>query len=46
MKKPGKTRSKAISTLAKNQGITRKQAKQKQAVAIALSTAGVPQKGK
>lgn len=34
--KPGKARAKAISTIAKKQGITREQAKQRQAVAIAL----------
>jgi hypothetical protein len=39
MKKPGKTRQKAISTLAKSQGISQEQAKRKQAVAIALSKA-------
>jgi len=39
MQKPGKTRQKAISTLAKTQGISQKQAKRKQAVAIALSKA-------
>lgn len=39
MKKPSKSRSKAISTLAKNKGISRKKAQQKQAIAIALSTA-------
>lgn len=35
--KPGKSRKKAISTLAKNKGISPKEAKQLQAVAIALS---------
>jgi hypothetical protein len=40
MTKPGKTRSKAIKTLAKSQGITKKEAQRKQAIAIALSTAG------
>lgn len=40
MKKPGKTRSKAIKTLSKSQGITKKEAQRKQAVAIALSSAG------
>lgn len=39
MKKPGKSRSKAISTLAKKRGIFASEAKRKQAVAIALSTA-------
>lgn len=40
MKKPSKARSKGISTLAKKQGISRKEAQRKQAVAIALSSAG------
>ena len=40
MTKPGKTRSKAIQSLAKSQGITKKEAQRKQAIAIALSTAG------
>lgn len=44
MTKPGKTRSKAIKTLAKSQGITKKEAQRKQAVAIALSTAGKTKK--
>ena len=44
MTKPGKTRSKAIKTLAKSQGITKKEAHRKQAVAIALSTAGKTKK--
>jgi hypothetical protein len=43
-KKPSKGRSKAISTLAKKQGISRKKAKQKQAIAIALSSAGKKRK--
>lgn len=38
-KKPSKSRDKAINTLAKRLGITREQAKQRQAVAIALSSA-------
>jgi hypothetical protein len=42
MNKPGKTRAKAVSTLAKKLGITPKEAKRRQAVAIALSTAGKP----
>lgn len=42
MDKPGKTRSKSIKTLSKRLGISGKEAKQRQAVAIALSTAGVP----
>lgn len=44
MKKPGKSRSKAISSLAKSQGITKKEAQRRQAVAIALSTAGKSKK--
>lgn len=44
MNKPGKTRSKAIKSLAKSQGITKKEAQRKQAVAIALSTAGKSRK--
>lgn len=35
-KKPSKERSKAIRTIAKRRGISYKQARQKQAVAIAL----------
>lgn len=42
MDKPGQTRSKGIRTLSKRLGISQKQAKQRQAVAIALSTAGMP----
>ncbi len=42
MKKPGKTRTKAIKTLSTRLGITPEEAKQRQAVAIALSTAGKP----
>ena len=42
--KPGKTRAKGIKTLAKKRGITPKQAKQKQAIAIALSKAGKSKK--
>jgi hypothetical protein len=44
MKKPGKTRAKGIKTLAKSQGMTRKEAQQKQAIAIALSKAGKSRK--
>jgi hypothetical protein len=40
MTKPGKTRAKAIKTLAKSQNLTKKEAQRKQAIAIALSTAG------
>lgn len=42
--KPGKARKKAIDSIARKQGISRKQAEQKQAVAIALSKAGRQQK--
>jgi len=44
MTKPGKTRSKAIKTLAKSKDITKKEAQRKQAIAIALSTAGKTKK--
>ena len=44
MKKPSKARSKGIGTLAKQQGITRKEAQRRQAVAIALSAAGKKRK--
>lgn len=44
MKEPGKTRRKAIKTLAEKQGISQKQAKRKQAVAIALSKARKPKR--
>ena len=37
--KPSSARAKGINTLAKRQGITPKQAKQKQAIAIAYSKA-------
>tara|TARA_B100000282_G_C31292248_1_gene291628 strand:- start:37 stop:240 length:204 start_codon:yes stop_codon:yes gene_type:complete len=40
MKKPSKARAKGITSLAKKQGITRKEAQRRQAVAIALSSAG------
>ena len=40
MGKAGKSRKKGISTLAKKRGLTTEEAKQKQAVAIALSKAG------
>jgi hypothetical protein len=42
MNKPGKTRSKGVKTLAKKLGVSAKEAQRRQAVAIALSTAGVP----
>lgn len=42
--KPWKTRAKAINTIAKKEGITNAKAKQKQAVAIALSKAGKSKK--
>ena len=42
MSKPGKTRSKGIKTLSKKLGINTKEAQQRQAIAIALNTAGVP----
>jgi hypothetical protein len=44
MNKPGKTRSKAIKTVAKSKDITKKEAQRKQAIAIALSTAGKTKK--
>ena len=43
-KKPSKARSKGIGTLAKKQGISRKEAQRRQAVAIALSSAGKKRK--
>tara|TARA_Y100000816_G_scaffold253452_1_gene205017 strand:+ start:1384 stop:1587 length:204 start_codon:yes stop_codon:yes gene_type:complete len=42
MKKPSKARAKGVRTLAKKQGITRKEAQRRQAVAIALRAAGKP----
>lgn len=39
MKKPSKPRAKAIKTLSKRLGISKEQAKRRQAVAIALSSA-------
>jgi hypothetical protein len=44
MKKPSKSRRKAVSTLAQKEGISREEAQRKQAVAIALSTAGKTKK--
>lgn len=44
MKKPGKTRRKAVSTLAKEEGISKSEAQRKQAIAIALSAAGKTKK--
>jgi hypothetical protein len=44
MKKPGKSRFKAVRTLAKKQGISTSEAQRKQAVAIALSAAGKARK--
>ena len=38
--KPGKTRKKAIASIAVKQGISKKEAERKQAIAIALSSAG------
>jgi hypothetical protein len=43
MNKPGKTRNKGIKTLSKRLGVSPKEAQRRQAVAIALNTAGVPQ---
>jgi hypothetical protein len=42
MDKPSKTRAKGVRTLAKRLGVSIKEAQQRQSVAIALSTAGVP----
>lgn len=44
MGKPGKSRKKGISTLAKSRGLSTTEAKRKQAIAIALSTAGKTKK--
>lgn len=43
-KKPSKTRSKAINTIAKKKGITKDKAKLIQAKAIAMSSAKKPKK--
>jgi hypothetical protein len=42
--KPSKTRKKAIATIAGKQGITKSEAESKQAIAIALSSAGKSRK--
>lgn len=42
MKKPSKARAKGVRTLAKRMGITEKEAQRRQAVAIAISSAGKP----
>lgn len=42
--KSGKTRKKAIATLAKKQGISKQEAERKQAIAIALSSASKSKK--
>jgi len=44
MKKPSKARAKGVNTLAKKQGISRKEAQRRQAVAIALSSEGKKRK--
>lgn len=44
MDKPGKTRGKAIKTIAKSSGISEAEAQRKQAIGIALTTAGVAKK--
>lgn len=44
MKKPGKTRAKAVKTLAKRLGTSKEEAKRRQAVAIALNSANKPKK--
>lgn len=47
MNKPGKTRAKAVKTITEKTGLPLKEAQHRQAVAIALSTAGVlPKKSK
>ena len=42
MKKPSKARAKGVRTLAKRMGTTQKEAQLRQAVAIALRSAGKP----
>ena len=44
MKKPSKARSKGVSTLAKQLGVTKKEAQRRQSVAIALNAAGKSRK--
>ena len=44
MKKPSKARAKGVRTLAKRKGTTTKEAQRRQAVAIALSSAGKKRK--
>lgn len=44
MKKPSKARAKGVRTLAKKTGTTTKEAQRRQAVAIALSSAGKKRK--
>lgn len=44
MKKPSKARAKGVRTLAKRMGTTTKEAQRRQAVAIALSSAGKKRK--
>lgn len=42
MNAPGKTRAKAVKTIAEKSGLPMKEAQRRQAVAIALSTAKAP----
>jgi hypothetical protein len=44
MKNPSSSRYKGIKTLSKRLGVTREEAKRRQAVAIALSSAGKPKR--
>ncbi len=47
MNAPGKTRAKAVKTIAEKSGISAKEAQRRQAVAIALTTArALPKKPK